>query len=1298
MKPPRKAASIFLDDDDDFFASAPVSPESTALDDPVIIATPTLPIISVVSPRSTEVSIPVSSRLIVPPTAVITVEAPQYNSAPETRADLYSLLNEQREDQDLLEDSDGLPDLVSIVDRAIASDFDPSIFTERTFPVAPNIIEWCRNPDFLGYSMDLFPRQIQVLAHFFGDVCFFCSDTDYIFNVPLKEAIGNVLDRFALLENGVCPKCRRNRTEIYREWHLDPRFQDYNVLDSSVLPMDCPPNEFVGVWGQRSGKSHLTATFGFSYILHRFLSLPRPTSYFMQPSNTMFEATFVAPTLSQVEKNAWDPFRQAFYDSPWFKEVKNSLVDDGKRLGVKAFHSGSTFFAFLSKRLAVHMQAANGTSLRGATRIFGCLDGASLINTDIGLLPIEAGDQLVGTQAFVRRSSNQVLNYCCMGVKPVQRLVLDRGYNLVSTLDHRIKSLTPDLEEVWKEASDLELGDYVAVSLGADFPVRLPLVYQPKFPARPKVRAYEIIDRLKRFTAADLGAAFSSDKLYVLTTSLTKRGFVRKTYIKGKGKNAGCVYEITDKFDLSLLREEALDSLCRDRDSVVFPSEMTVELAYLLGYYVSEGSYAEGAVEFLFSNTDTRVVDHFFYCFRKVFGIDPKLRTFKTRGGRTAYVAAIAYGVIKDFLRYLGMAPSVAATKTVPWSILRAPRDAVLAFLSAYLEGDGSINSTHVRAVSCSRKLVFQLQLLLLNLGVISECRLHRPPSGTAQALYQISLGRYDSMVLVPQLTCVTKGKEFDFTTYKHRYDHYKIPFVRAYVDTSLHGGSVAKSAYVLSNLNEVAYDNYALKHLKAENVSKYGKALKLVDTGLVWLRVVEKTFLGDRQVHDIDVDSAAHEFTANGIVVHNSVDELSRFNITEDGKKRTGVRTGEAILDAVDNSLMTVRSKAELRRRSQNDYNALDGYLFLISSPSSVSDPIMTRAAAAPISPRMFYTHYKTFEMNPTLSKEFLRSQVKSEEVFLRDFCAIPPRATSPFFSDTRLLADLSKFDELSLQLKYTIDQAKSDDGAVVRLRPTLYDLHPDQYTGRILVVDNGEVNNAFALCVARYSPEVDGCCIEDFIEVAPYRGHAVDLAWCYDKLIVPLVSSFKFLHVCFDRWNSAYAVQDLRTKFGLDAQVYTLKWKDFELYREDIRGMKVQFPEPEVSPDDLLSIKEPSLRSRHPRAHFQLQLTTVNQFGNKLLKPDNDNDDLFRCSVMAHRFLSKHKEEYRAFAATAARHRGLFRSVGVFRGASARQGGGSALERSSGGSGRSAGFVGGPASRGARNSSVKRQPGPLR
>lgn len=754
-----RAASIFLDDDD----SAPLETSETAevqkvmseAEDAVAELEKLLSSSAVDKPAST-----VKKTKKKDTRAVVAPSAASQNPDPEPEIG-GNVLDAIAGDDDF--DLDGsLPDIVSIVDRAIASDLDPSIFTEKSFPVAPNVIEWCRNPMFLGYSRDLFPRQVQVLAHFFGDVCYFCSDAEYIHNVPVRESLGNVLDRFTLLQYGVCPKCKRNRTEIYKEWFKDPRFAEYTQLAAGVDPVAAPPNEFVGVWGQRSGKSHTISTFSSTYVLHRYLALPSPTRYFFQPNNTMFEMSFVAPTLRQVEDNAWAPFQQALYDSPWFREVRNSFIEDGKRLGVRTFHSGSTFMMFENKRLVVHMKAAHGSNLRGATRL-----------------------------------------------------------------------------------------------------------------------------------------------------------------------------------------------------------------------------------------------------------------------------AAV--------------------------------------------------------------------------------------------------------------------------------------------------------------------------------------------------------------------------------------IDELGWFNITEDGKVRTGVRDGTAVLDAMSNSLITIRSKADMRRNTLNDYNALDGYIFLISSPASIADPIMTKAATAPHAPRMYYTHYATHEMNPTLTEEFIRTQLaRNDEAYWRDFCAIPPRASNPFFSDTTLLQGVSVEPDPIPMFKYSIESARDEGEVISRLLPTPYDIRPDLYNARVLAVDNGESKNAFALAIGRYDPETEGMLLEEFIEVAPYRGHVVDLAWCYDKLILPLVNSYKFLHVAFDRWNSAYAVYDLRTKLGIDAQIYTLKWKDFEAYREDLRGMKIRTVAPEIAPDELLGIKDPALRSKYPRAHFQLQLTTVNQFGNKLLKPDNDNDDLFRVSVLAHRFLTKFKEDYKKFTFGAGRRRPEFRSVGVFRGASRRSSGG--------------------------------------
>jgi len=667
--------------------------------------------------------------------------------------DVYSLLAKSFDTSDLSIDVDALPDPVAMIERAIAADLDPSIFTERNFPVAENIVDWCRNPDFLGYNGELFPRQVQVLAHFFCDLCYFCSDTAYVHDVPVKDSIGNVLDRFVLLQHGVCPKCRRNRTEILRDWHLDARFWEYSNLDSDVKVQPVPYNEFVGLWGQRSSKSYIVATFAVPYILHRYLVLPSPTRYFGLPSNDVFEITFVAPTLHQASKYTWSRFREAYESSPWFKSIREYFKGESKRIGVQFYHSGATFIAFPSKRLAIHMLASNSSTLRG-------------------------GNRLVGT------------------------------------------------------------------------------------------------------------------------------------------------------------------------------------------------------------------------------------------------------------------------------------------------------------------------------------------------------------------------------------------------------------------------------------------------------------------------------------------IDELGHFNYNEENQKRSGVKDGMEVYAAISNSMLTLGSKATYRREVLGDYNTLDAYMFNISSPSAIGDPIMQLAALAPRSPRMYFTHFYTWNVNPNESEEVLRQ--KPRDVFLRDFCAIPPRAVSPFIQDSKSVYDLTYQDNTHL-FNYSVEDHVGDDGAT-RLRPILSDIKQDKLSPRILTIDNGEVCNSFALCIARYENGTDELVYEEFIEVAPYRGHSVDLAWCYDNLIITLLQRFHFLHVCFDRWNSAYAINDLRANRAVDAQIYTLRWADFDAYRESIRGMRMKFPIPEVNPDELLAMRDITQRARFPRAHYLLQTTTVSQFGRSVpLKPDNDSDDLFRVAVLAHRFVTKYKEDYKKYSSYALRHQLFTRhSVGTFRGAS--------------------------------------------
>lgn len=383
------------------------------------------------------------------------------------------------------------------------------------------------------------------------------------------------------------------------------------------------------------------------------------------------------------------------------------------------------------------------------------------------------------------------------------------------------------------------------------------------------------------------------------------------------------------------------------------------------------------------------------------------------------------------------------------------------------------------------------------------------------------------------------------------------------------------------------------------------------------------------------------------------SQDELGWFNTTEDGKKRTNSKDGEEVYTSLSRGLVTLRSAASTRRKG-GDYDALDALMINLSSPSSKHDPIMQIADKAPTSPRLYYTHYSSFEVNPLLDEEEIREECGGDtERFKRDFLAIPPDAVSPFFSDRQLLIDRT-FKPTSGEVRpfegYDLQRTEDGNGLSV-LQPVLKGLRSDKQTLRILTVDNGERKNSFALCLSRYLPKIEGLLVEELIEVCPANGRTVDLAWCHNEVVVKLIEHLNILYVGYDNWNSGYSFYDLRLSHGVSAERYRMKWQDFRDFKEDLLGENIWFSAPEVSIEEVLKLSDLSMRARYPRAHLLAQIVTVNEFGRKLVKPDFGNDDLFRTLALAHHFLDKNRKEFKEKAKKFMRRKGPSTMVGVFR-----------------------------------------------
>jgi hypothetical protein len=113
-----------------------------------------------------------------------------------------------------------------------------------------------------------------------------------------------------------------------------------------------------------------------------------------------------------------------------------------------------------------------------------------------------------------------------------------------------------------------------------------------------------------------------------------------------------------------------------------------------------------------------------------------------------------------------------------------------------------------------------------------------------------------------------------------------------------------------------------------------------------------------------------------------------------------------------------------------------------------------------------------------------------------------------------------------------------------------------------------------------------------------------------------------------------------------GVNADRYSLKPADFREFRQRLNAGRVRFPCPETDLGKLAE-RDPRSYAPFPVARLLLQLLTVRQIGQKVEKPMNGTDDLFRSMVLADTIA----EEYRELLVARLDDRGLplTRGVGV-------------------------------------------------
>ncbi len=326
------------------------------------------------------------------------------------------------------------------------------------------------------------------------------------------------------------------------------------------------------------------------------------------------------------------------------------------------------------------------------------------------------------------------------------------------------------------------------------------------------------------------------------------------------------------------------------RDSQLFPDEdlITEEEAFLLGSFVSEGYINDGRVGF--SNVNTEFVEEFERCLSKAHAGSYCAYERKLRSGKTITEFQIHSREFIERIKDLGFNHK-AGEKEIPQVVLRSSKRVQRAFLRALFEGDGSVSKVGQTVLvfyhSKSLKLIKQLQIVLLNFGIVS--RIHRD-----RHIYRLLISGAHNLKKFSEEIGFVSEKQKKLEEYLKDYGKAlsrtdRIPFLSEYLRRKYRFRF--NEWFVKHNLDRYEslerYMHVLEKYLDEEDLRHVKELLR---NRYFFDQVVSKEFGGYKTVYSIRVQSRCHSFVANGIINHNTEAKLSKIAVEmlEDIDKET--------------------------------------------------------------------------------------------------------------------------------------------------------------------------------------------------------------------------------------------------------------------------------------------------------------------------------------------------------------------------------------------------------------------------
>ncbi len=529
-------------------------------------------------------------------------------------------------------------------------------------------------------------------------------------------------------------------------------------------------------------------------------------------------------------------------------------------------------------KIAIEAAKARGESLdhllfHGPPGLGKCITADSLIVTDQGLvefrdiLPsgMKAGEsRAVNVQVCGVNGLEAASHIYCSGWVPTRRLRTRSGFEIEGTPHHPLLVATPQGAQ-WKTLQELQTGDYVAVARGTNVWGKAQssvwnrdAAFDRRVQSEMTTRALhdDLTRSLRRFpSAAELQRAYGAN------TPTPRRTALRLGLELSNGRT---ITRGERSFSTSETTLQATSGRVLTLDA---------DLAYLLGAIVGDGhTQPNGTVALTCDESETqremqRICD-------KHFGAIPTVHRYEGKAARLNLSSTQGHALMQ-----LGLKAANARDKRIPRAILCGTREAAIGFLQGLFDADAHARRDGIEYSTRSQKLAQEVQLLLLNLGIVANrtqktiCDepqwtvfIGGPQAREFQRIIGFRLSRKANVAM-------TESEKSGW----HRAD--RVPCANTLLcallrQTAPHSRAIHHAFDHVKRNDRVpsrAQIDKLLNFLPAEarNLTEYATLQELCDPRFFWDRV-ETLEESEAETYDFVVPGT-HSFVANGIFNHNT-------------------------------------------------------------------------------------------------------------------------------------------------------------------------------------------------------------------------------------------------------------------------------------------------------------------------------------------------------------------------------------------------------------------------------------------